>query len=100
MIQHENNLKSLGSENPTVTAVTSIQQGLTQSVFTVAANNNRVKFSVQNLGLNPLNVLIANQLIAVVGLDSCFDTSGSEARLAIGLSSELGTDALIVSYVT
>lgn len=98
-IQHENNLKSLPNTAPIIKTVTSFQQGLTASIFTIAANNDRVKLSVQNLGINPINILINNQTVSIIYTDICQFIPDTECRLSIGLSSTLGSNALITSYL-
>ncbi|MCT7948298.1 hypothetical protein NG798_00630 [Ancylothrix sp. C2] len=100
MIQHDNNLKSLPANIPIIRTITSFQQGLTASIFTLAANNNRVKLSVQNLGMNDINIWVGTQLISVIGGGFTHFLPDSEARLSIGLSSELGANALVVSYLS
>ena len=99
MIQYENNLKSLPIQSPIITGVISFEQGLTQAIFTLAANTLREKVSVQNSGGNPLSVFLAGQLISIIDPGIHQEISGSQARLAIGLSSPLGSSAIIASYL-
>lgn len=100
MIQHENNLKPSPSTQKLINNIISFQQGLTQSIFTVAPNTNRVKLSVQNLGENDVFIYINGQVVSIIAEDFCQFIPDTEAKLSIGVSSPLGSQVLVTSYLS